>query len=129
MGRTWRAGRLGPPRTGRPARTRDGNGKGAVYDFAPPQKLGVGFTYQPGLQVAIEACRDLIDYFELSPDLLCHERLHGDRRTLAYHPAALENALAQTAGRPVVVHGLGLSIGSVSGWNEGYLQILDLFHR
>ncbi len=27
-----------------------------------------------------------------------------------------------------MVHGLGLSIGSVSGWNEAYLHILDTFH-
>ena len=100
-----------------------------MYDFAPPEKLGVGLTYQPGLQVAIEACRDLIDFFEINPDLLCHERLRGARRVLEYHPAALDNALARTAGCPLVVHGLGLSIGSVSGWNEGYLEILDIFHR
>jgi uncharacterized protein (UPF0276 family) len=100
-----------------------------VYYFAPPEKLGVGFTYQPGLRHAIEGCRDLIDFFELNPDLLCHERLRGGRRTLEYDPAVLDEALAQTAGLPTVVHGLGLSIGSVCGWNQSYLEALDVFHH
>jgi len=100
-----------------------------VDDFAPPEPLGVGLTYQPGLTGAIAACRDLIDFFEVNPDLLCHERLRDGRRVLEYDPAAWDAAQAWTSDRPLVVHGLGLSIGSVSGWNEGYLEILDHFQR
>jgi uncharacterized protein (UPF0276 family) len=100
-----------------------------VYNFVTPAKLGVGFTYEPGLQVAVADWRDLIDFFEISPDALCTERVRGNQRVLEYQQATLDETLAHVADRPVVVHGLGLSIGSVSGWNEGYLEILDIFQR
>ncbi len=88
----------------------------------------MGFTYQHGLLTAIKAGLDLIDFLEVSPDLLCHERVDGGERVLAYHPTLLAEALDWAAQRPIVVHGLGLSIGSASGWNEGYLRILDILH-
>ena len=93
--------------------------------FVPPRKLGVGFTYQQGLHRAIEASRDWIDFFEVSPDLFCHERISEGERFLDYHPTWLAEALRWTADRPVVIHGLSLSIGSASGWDENYLRILD----
>ncbi len=99
-----------------------------MYEFVPPPRLGVGFTYQPGLHAAIEACQDQIDFFEVSPDLLCHERGNGAERVLNYDAALLADALRWCAPRPVVVHGLGLSIGSAAGWSEGYLRILDGWH-
>ncbi len=94
-------------------------------------KLGVGLTYQPGLRPAMEAAESLIDFYELSPDILCHERVYHDQRALHYHPTLLAEALAWCERRPIVVHGLGLSIGSACGWNEDYLRILDEFgsHR
>ena len=88
-------------------------------------KLGIGLNYQPGVRTALGALGDLIDFFEISPDLLCRERMQGAERVLDYHPALLDEALQSTADRPLVVHGLGLSIGSAAGWNEGYLRILD----
>lgn len=96
--------------------------------FVPPSWLGVGFTYQQGLQKSMGAGWDLIDFFELTPDLLCQERsVHGER-VLDYRQDLLADALRGTADRPTVVHGLGLSIGSASGWNESYLRILDTLH-
>lgn len=97
-----------------------------MCEFILPPKLGVGFTYQPGLHAAIEVANDLIDFFEISPDLLCHERVSEGNRILDYHPQLLAEALHWCGGRPIVVHGLGLSIGSVSGWNKSYLRILDI---
>jgi uncharacterized protein (UPF0276 family) len=99
-----------------------------VYSFVPPPKLGVGFTYQPGLRAALPVCQDLIDFFELSPDLLCREGRPGNGSGLHYHPQLLAEALEGCAEKPLVVHGLGLSIGSVSGWNNSYLRILDILH-
>jgi uncharacterized protein (UPF0276 family) len=93
--------------------------------FVPPPALGVGFSYQRGLRDAMGPHWDRLDFFELSPDVLCQERLEPTGRVLEYDPALLADALAGTADRPLVVHGLGLSIGSASGWNEGYLHILD----
>jgi len=93
--------------------------------FSSLPKLGVGLNYQPGLRAALGSLEDLIDFFEISPDLLCRERVQDGERALDYHPALLDEALRSTAGYPLVAHGLGLSIGSVAGWNEGYLRILD----
>ncbi|HZN12267.1 MAG TPA: DUF692 family protein [Blastocatellia bacterium] len=93
--------------------------------FVPPPKLGVGFTYQRGLPQAI---RRLVNFYEVSPDVLCRERVIGGERVLSYHEDLLDEALEAIAGRPVIVHGLGLSIGSAAGWNAGYLRILDGLH-
>jgi uncharacterized protein (UPF0276 family) len=96
--------------------------------MAAPQALGVGFTYQRGLRRQLGAGCDLIDFFELSPDVLCHERVRDGARALEFDAGLLDDALSATAERPIVVHGLGLSIGSASGWNEGYLRVLDELH-
>jgi len=80
------------------------------------------------LRAALAVCQDFIDFFELSPDLLCRERVSVDGSSLHYHPRLLAEALDGCAQKPLVVHGLGLSIGSVSGWNDSYLRILDLLH-
>jgi uncharacterized protein (UPF0276 family) len=99
-----------------------------VSNFAPPPVLGVGITYQRGLRAAVDACADQIDFLEISPDLLCQEYPLEDRRILAYQPDLLADALDACASRPLVAHGLGLSIGSATGWNESYLDILDDLH-
>lgn len=95
---------------------------------SPPPRIGVGLTYQRGLRPAIDACRDLIDFFEVSPDLLCRERAGANGSYLELHPTLVAEALECCAGRPVVVHGLGLSIGSACGWSESYLRMLDAWH-
>jgi uncharacterized protein (UPF0276 family) len=96
-------------------------------DFVPPRRLGVGLTYIPGAP-AVEACRGAVDFLELSPDILCHEQVSGGARRLVPQPARWEQALRDTEGLPVVVHGLGLSIGSAHGWNTAYLDLLDALH-
>jgi uncharacterized protein (UPF0276 family) len=97
--------------------------------FQGPRQLGVGFPYLPTLPADFYARRDLLDFVEVSPDLLCREEDHGAPPRLAFVPQLLESALAATADLPVVVHGVELSIGSETGWNEGYIAILDRFHR
>src|SRR5262245_57464132 len=96
--------------------------------FRPPPKLGIGVSYHPALRVALDASHDLIDFVEISPDILCYERVIAGQRQLDYHPTMLDDALRWSAPRPIVVHGLGLSIGTVDGWNDGYLRILDRFY-
>ncbi|MDX2029256.1 MAG: DUF692 family protein [Blastocatellia bacterium] len=91
--------------------------------------LGVGFTWQPGLQAALGRGWELLDFVEISPDVLCRESMAGGGRRLEYREALLAEALRTAAERPVVIHGLGLSIGTAAGWDEEYLRILDLFHE
>lgn len=94
-----------------------------------PRPIGVGFTWQAGLQEALGRGWDLVDFLEISPDVLCREAISKGNRSLEYHPALLQEALASATERPIVIHGLGLSIGSATGWSEEYISILDQFHQ
>ncbi len=91
--------------------------------------IGVGFTWQAGLQEALGRGWDLVDFLEISPDVLCREAVTKEQRSLEYHPALLQEAIASATTRPLVIHGLGLSIGSTTGWSEEYIHILDQFHQ
>jgi uncharacterized protein len=93
----------------------------------PINCLGVGFTWSPGLNNVTNKLANIIDFLEISPDIICREHLINENITLDFSPELLALALDATAKRPVVLHGLGLSIGSASGWNEEYLNILDTF--
>jgi uncharacterized protein len=95
----------------------------------PPPKLGIGVSYHPALRRALDASGELIDFVEVSPDILCHERLVGGQSRLEYHPTLLKEALCWSAPWPIVVHGLGLSIGTAAGWNADYVHILDMLHQ
>lgn len=98
-----------------------------VSDFVPPPKLGVGLTYLANAPAVVEAGRGLVDFLELSPDVLCHEHGRGRERRLVLRPELLQRALRDIGELPLVIHGLGLSLGSAHGWNEGYLEMLDEF--
>ena len=97
--------------------------------FLPPRKLGVGFPYLANLPAEFYERRDLLDFVEVTPELLCREVGHGELPRLDFVPDQLEQVLRATAGLPVVVHGVELSIGSESGWSEAYIEVLDRFHR
>src|SRR6187455_1652504 len=75
-------------------------------------KLGVGLAYQAPLAPLLAAAGPELDYVEVVPDILwtdlgrgAEPRYIDDRAGRA----ALEQA---SRGRPVVAHGIGLSIGS-----------------
>jgi uncharacterized protein (UPF0276 family) len=115
-------------------------------------KLGVGINYHWDFQALIRKHPDVINYIEVSPDILCEEVVCDEA---SYETASDEkfidnrNSSADTHGKnkrsfrldknklhdvfvigeycPVVVHGLGLSIGSASGWNRDYLTMLNQF--
>jgi len=97
--------------------------------FAPPEKIGIGFTYQSGLRPAVEAARGLIDFLVISPELLCRERADGDRRQFKLRKPLIDDALSACDGRPAVVHGLELSIGTVEGWEDACVDLIDEFAR
>ncbi|AZZ89729.1 DUF692 family protein [Hahella sp. KA22] len=90
-------------------------------------KLGVGINYQPEFIPLLRGCEDVIDFIEVSPDILCQEYWDGAQRRTGLSPDRLSAAIEWCRLYPVVVHGLGLSIGSASGWNQDYIRILDDF--
>ncbi|MCA8957204.1 MAG: DUF692 family protein [Planctomycetes bacterium] len=92
-------------------------------------RIALGTTWSPLLGPMVEQNGDLLDFLEISPDVLCRERRCPLRGTtgLVLDPELLDRACRAATDTEVVVHGLGLSIGSAAGWNEGYLDMLDAF--
>jgi uncharacterized protein (UPF0276 family) len=88
-----------------------------------PQPAGIGLAYLPSRPDLVSELLPLADYLELSPELF-----GGDTGSdVELDVPGLRAALALAGDRPVVVHGLELSIGSAHGWNESALQLLDGF--
>lgn len=100
-------------------------------NFANVSPLGVGLNYQKSFKPLFDNSREFIDFIEISPDTLCHNRTETvdgvTRPVLHLNPRLLTECLDTIADYPVSVHGLGLSIGSASGMNTGYLEMLDAF--
>lgn len=95
--------------------------------FTPPTALGVGCSYAPSLPGTVASVADLVDFVEISPDMLCREVEVDGRSSMRFLPNLLDAAVDATNGLAVVAHGLELSIGTAAGWNEAYLDVLDGF--
>ncbi len=93
----------------------------------PGARPALGFSYSPGFRSILPEIARRVDFFEISPDLLCREVWTGGRATLRPHPGLMREADELIGDLPVVYHGLGLSIGTASGWNEAYLDMLEAF--
>jgi uncharacterized protein len=87
-------------------------------------KLGVGLPYFSALPPELYRS-GLVDFVEVTPETICRKRRVGDTVALEIIAARLERARNTCAALPLVVHGVGLSIGFADGWNDGYLQMLD----
>ncbi len=94
-----------------------------------PTKLGVGINYHWDFSALILRNAGVINFIEVSPDILCEEIITGQQRELRFNNSKLEQLTFITNDFPVVVHGLGLSIGSASGWNQDYLSMLDTYAK
>ena len=95
--------------------------------FVPPARLGVGWSYFPTAPEINARVRDLIDFAEVSPDTLCREVQTDRGPRMHLQPALVDTARRPLDGIPVTVHGLELSIGSASTWNDSYVMMLDEF--
>jgi uncharacterized protein (UPF0276 family) len=83
-----------------------------------PGGPALGFSYEGRPNGLLEAVVPFVDLIEVIPDCVVgpDARLQaGPRDELDRHAAHL----------PVAYHGIGLSIGTVGGWNPGYLDGLD----
>jgi uncharacterized protein len=93
---------------------------------ARPRALGVGLTYIGALPPELYTPA-LLDFVELTPETLCRHRQIGARHALRLVPEQVERAQATCGKLPIAVHGVELSIGSVHGMNQAYLEMLDRF--
>src|SRR6187402_3501432 len=93
----------------------------------PASKLGVGINYHWDFQNLIRRNLDTIDFIEVSPDILCEEVIDENKRSFRLDNSKLRDAFAIGEHCPIIVHGLGLSLGSATGWNSDYLTMLDQY--
>lgn len=97
---------------------------GAVLNtsqFVPRPALAT--TYEGvGLDL-LERITPLVDYLEIPPDSI--SRTQAGRSSL--RPELLDQIESVSSEVGVIVHGIGLSIGSFDQWNEPYLHLLDQF--
>lgn len=96
-------------------------------ELRPPRRvLGVGFPYLPAISPQLYAS-GVIDFVELAPETLCHARLEHGCLQFEIDNDLLRRARQTTAGLPMVIHGVELSIGSAAQWNDAYVDLLDRF--
>lgn len=79
-------------------------------------RLGASWEGRPPALLA--SLTDVVDVLEILPDCLV-----GPGGDIA--PDRLAELDAMAAATPVTYHGIGLSLGSVDGWNAAYLRLLD----
>jgi uncharacterized protein len=81
----------------------------------------IGVTYEGGDPALLERLVEVADYLEVTPDLIAT----GTGDGLRIRREILDEWRAAAEKVEIVAHGVGLSIGSASGWNEAYLRLLD----
>lgn len=83
----------------------------------------VGATYDGGDPALLARLVEVVDYIEVTPDSIAVGV--GDEEGAHIEPRVLDELADAATAVGVVAHGIGLSIGSASGWNEGYLRLVD----
>jgi uncharacterized protein (UPF0276 family) len=84
-------------------------------------RIGMGSSYEAADPAFVDQILPHVDFVEVIPDTLAVRQ--GGRARI---PAATLRELATIARHArVIVHGVGLSIGSADAWNEDYFALLD----
>lgn len=87
----------------------------------PLPKLGVGLAFQAPLAPMIEAAGDDLDYIEVVPDILWTDRGPAEAPRYIDDAEGLATLLRVARGRPIVAHGIGMSIGSAGHFDRGHV--------
>jgi uncharacterized protein len=80
-------------------------------------------TYEGHDPTYLECVLPLVDYLEVTPDSLA--RTHNG--TVSLDSATMDDIQRICDDKQIVVHGIGLSIGSHEGFSQSYLDLLDSF--
>jgi uncharacterized protein len=80
----------------------------------------IGVTYEGGDPALLERLVEVADYLEVAPDSIAT----GTGGDLRIRREILDEWRAAAEKVEIVAHGVGLSIGSASGWNEAYLRLV-----
>ena len=95
---------------------------------ATPGPRGVGFGCDLTLPGALYTA-DLLDFVEITPEILHHEDHAGGRKRLVPDRARFDAARRRCGDLPIAVHGVELSIGSAHGMHIPCLLMMDEFQR
>jgi len=91
--------------------------------------LGVGVLYNSALPEFVRSNLEAADYLVIIPDTFWLD--HGPRHAQRYEE--LEDSIQildwVAPLRPIVVHNIGLSIGSAESFDTGYLEQIARFHK
>lgn len=90
-------------------------------DEAFPLKPGLATTYEGGDPLLLKRVAPLIDYLEVVPD--CIAVSTGGKR--AFNERTLSELVEVSEQASIIVHGIGLSIGSHDGYSQEYVRLLD----
>ena len=92
--------------------------------------LGVGILYNPALPEYLRTHLESVDYVSLIPDTFWSDSGRGSHRRFQEIPRYVEFLDWLVPQRPLVVHGLGMSIGSAELFDlEHVNQLLDWHDR
>jgi uncharacterized protein (UPF0276 family) len=89
----------------------------------PIARPGLAVTYEGEGISFIKGVLPLVDYVEVTPDGVAEDRGGG----AVLNGTAMANIETVSSKAKVLVHGVGLSIGSHEGYSEQYIQLLDQF--
>ncbi len=96
---------------------------GAPSTHQSVSRPALATTYEGVGSNFLERIVPLVEFLEIPPDSIARTQ---DGRT-SLRPEVLDQIASVLSRVDLIVHGIGLSIGSYDGWNESYLRLLDEF--
>jgi uncharacterized protein (UPF0276 family) len=91
-------------------------------------QYSIGTTYEGKNLRYLKQILKAVNHIEVSPDSIALKTAKGVR----IHPQALEQFrwISRETDVNILIHGVGMSIGSYDGWNDEYINLLDqLLHE
>lgn len=89
----------------------------------------VGLLYNPAVPIVLDAIGERVDFVEVVPDRLWHDSGANARHRFRRSSAAIEELRRYAQGRPLVGHGVGLSLPSAMPLDEQLLDEVVASHR
>jgi uncharacterized protein (UPF0276 family) len=89
----------------------------------------VGVLYNPDIPIVLDAIGERVDFVEVVPDRLWHDSGVGARRRFSRLRAAISELRRYAQDRPLVGHGVGLSLPSAAPLDEQLLAEVVASHR
>lgn len=100
-----------------------------MQSLPPVPRLGTGLLFQDQLLPFVEGERDCFDYLEVIPDLMWTD-LGSDKSPRYVESARGVGLLRQLSGElPIVLHSIGLSIGSACRFDRPHLSQIARWHE